>query len=148
MEKLCAAPQLDQPIEIGEVTGVVRPRVAPLPTSSEVLRIFQMTVATTPTKLDMENAQLSLELDMGDFRTQLAMRLVREARQQLPDAGLGVIFVDLSSIAAAMAKLRQVMASRHYLRTPWICFSIGGVPAQAVWINGQALDGSLFDGRS
>jgi hypothetical protein len=142
--KLCRAGVSDQVVEVGEIRGVVNSRLVLFPPEAETVRVFQITVGTVPTKLDAENAHITMGLGMGRFREQLVARLVREARQQLPDDGIGVVFIDLGATQAVADKLKSLMGSSAYQRTPWICLSVGQVPVQAMWQNGQPLDGRLW----
>jgi len=142
--QLCRAGVSDQVVEVGEISGVVRSRAAPFPPGVETVRVYQITVGTVPTKIDAENAHITMDLGMGRFREQLVARLVREARQQLPDDGVGVVFIDLGATQAVAEKLKSLMGSSAYQRTPWICVSVGQVPVQAMWQNGQPLDGRLW----
>jgi hypothetical protein len=128
VRQLCRSGAADQAVELGEVKGVICSRRVRAQPDSETVRVFQVTVGTVPTKLDAENAHITLTLGMGRFREQLVARLVREARQQLPDEGIGVVFVDLGAVQAATERLRGLMGSSAYLRTPWICCKCSARP--------------------
>jgi hypothetical protein len=93
--KLCLAGVSGQVVEVGEISGVINSRLVRFPPDPETVRKYEITVGTVPTKLDAENAHITMALGMGRFREQLVARLVRQARQQLPDDGIGVVFIDL-----------------------------------------------------
>ena len=102
--QMCQLGVVDEAVALGEVRGVICSRLVLAQPDSETLGVSQVTVGTEPTKLDAGNAYITMGLRMAKFREQLVARLVREARQQLPDEGIGVVFVNLGGGAGCRGR--------------------------------------------
>ena len=108
-----------------------------------------MMVGTDPTLIvgaeAYKNWQFTVTMSIRKERQRLAVKLLKEARTQLPLLPfLSCVFIELGGGEAAKQDLETRLLNPAYLNTPWVSVWVGGQVYAAMWRNDQPLDARLL----
>jgi hypothetical protein len=114
------------------------------------INMYQVQVSNTPVQInDFHNAHLMVTKSTGFARARALRDFVKEAKKQLPDDGPGGIFIELpSGIDMASEKLQEMLSQPAHQVVAWASIWSGGIPARAVWREGQEFDARLIEQRN
>jgi hypothetical protein len=112
--------------------------------------VFQVQVGNVPVRLDdHQSAHLIVTRSTALARARALRDFVKEAKQQLPDEGPGGIFIEMpGGIDIAAQKLQEMLGNPAHHAVVWASIWTGGIPARAVWQNGQPFDARLIEPSS
>lgn len=96
------------------------------------------------TSLNESNAHLTLTMSITSQRLKMLSKLVRQARQQLPDDGTGALFIAIGGGPVIQEKLEMLLSQNAYESTPWASLWRIDTPSAYVWKRGQSFDDRLI----
>lgn len=129
--------------EEGEVRATLRHRSEQPLLEKGDARSCSIMVGTTPTKIDVENAQWTLTMSQTAHRVRGAGMLLREARTQLPADARGAVFIQMGSAEMCQEKIANLLRQEAYVNTPWAAIC-GAGELRAVWRMNQPFDDRLL----
>jgi hypothetical protein len=111
------------------------------------INMYQVQVGDTPVQInDFHNAHLMVTKSTGFARARALRDFVKEAKKQLPDDRPGGIFIEMpSGIDMASEKLQEMLRQPAHQVVVWASIWTGGIPARAVWREGQGFDARLIE---
>jgi hypothetical protein len=117
----------------GNVSLTINPRAsAPPDGGGPMIRKSTVPASTRPVPLGPRGATYTLTVKAISYWQRVAMRLIRDARRQLPEAP-GIVMISLPRASAAQAateKIQSVIGQPAYVNTPWIgIWAQGGLTA-------------------
>lgn len=115
--------------------------------ASDSIIVYQVQVGPSPVLLSSHIcAHLIITKSIGMARVRALRGFVKEAKEQLPDAGPGGVFIEMSSgVDPAAQKLQEMLGHPAHRAIVWASIWTSGMPVTAVWQNGQPLDGRLIE---
>lgn len=124
------------------VSAALRPRGEP-PQEKGTVMACMATVTSTPTNL-ADAADLTLTVSLSRYRRQATAELLRDARTQLPEDGVGAIFLEFDATLADGGKVNSLLRQPVYENTPWVSLWDRDRLMTAYWRSGQPLDDRLL----
>ena len=85
-------------------------------------------------------------MSVMEHRLRQLVKLVRDARTQLPPDKQGAIFVDIGGSQIFVDKLKELIVQPEYGNIAWISLWERGLPLKAVIRGGQPLDARIAAG--
>ena len=84
---------------------------------------------------------------LARYRRQATAELLRDARTQLPQGGVGAIFLEFDATFADGEKVDALLRQPAYENTTWVSLWDRGRLTAAHWRQGQPLDNRLLAER-
>lgn len=132
--------------EQGEVVALIRdrirdPAIAATGGPGNILCVASVTVGATPVGLN--DAHVRIQMDVGPHRANAAVKLIRDARTQLPTTSKGAIFLQIGGGEIVTRRISALMAAAPFRYVPWIA-TWDDQEVRAAWRNYQPFDGRLL----
>ncbi len=136
--------QLGCEIRANEVMACFRRRNEVPPIAPDTMRLHLATIGTVSTELTAAS-YLSLTMDVSSYRAEATVRLIRDAKSQLPRDKKSLIVIEGVGYVAAKEKLKTLLTIPAYERIPWVSLWMHGQIRAAVWRNEEHFDSSLLE---
>lgn len=110
----------------------------------ESITVGTAVVTTVATRLT-DAIILSLNLSMTGAYRRAVVRLLKEARTQLPPYEKSAVFIDMLGSHTPQKTLGEILGQPAYENTPWVSLWHHDKPVSATWRDGQLFDERLMD---
>lgn len=142
-----AASLQDGEIVDGVVTLRISRRTDALPNYSGCLQLHHRELKAGCSESALSTtAKYTVTMSVMEHRLRQLVKLVRDARTQLPPDKQGAIFVDIGGSQIFVDKLKELIVQPEYGNIAWISLWERGLPLKAVIRGGQPLDARIAAG--
>lgn len=131
----------------GDVSAVLRSRDEPFSYEKESIIGYRGKTETVSKTLQ-ELTFLSLTMSLVKYRQEAVLRLLKDAKTQLPPDSNGAVFIDIGGYEAAPNKLMSLLGHPAYEYVPWVSTWDHDEMTGAVWRNNQPFGDRLLLARA
>lgn len=132
---------------IRDVSAHIRRRGEEVELEPDSIRVSSANATTVAQPLT-SLTYLSLTMSFSGFKQDIAIRLLREARDQIPVEAVGAVFIDIGRSETVQRKILSLIVGQAYGNIPWVSLWSNTEPVWAAWRNEQPFDHRLLTGKA